>query len=241
VKRRLFLLTPAALFAAEDGLAYTLRRYVTPDGRVRYAALKSDLAPLDRYVNHLASFDPGRLPSREAKLAHWINVYNALVLWSTARDYPQEKDRLRNPLRRAAYFYKRKFTVAGQQRTLADIEDRSLREAFREPRIHFAIVCASASCPALSPVIYTSENVLAKLEQDATRFILSERNVRVDSNTKTVTTSEIFKWFQQDFGGSPRSVLNFLGRYQKEARLSEPGWKLRFMDYDWSINDAPLP
>jgi hypothetical protein len=242
VNRRFFLAAPVSLFANPlDGLAYSLRQYVTATGRVRYAALKADLAPLEGYVKHLATFDPSRLPSREAKLAHWINVYNALILWSFASDYPQQKDRLLNPVRRTAYFYARNFLVAGRSRTLAGIEDHSIREAFREPRIHFAIVCASASCPALSPEIYTAANVLAKLEQDAIRFLRADRNLRIDLRTKTVTTSEIFNWFQKDFGGSPQAVLHFIARYRTEARLSEPGWTLRFFDYDWSINDSPLP
>jgi hypothetical protein len=237
MNRRQLLL---ALFAPQpDGLQYTLTRYVTPEGKVRYGALKADIGPLEGYVKQLAIQDPDQLKTREARLAQWINVYNALILWSFAQDYPEQKDRLKNPLKRANYFYRRKFTVAGRQRSLADIEDNSLRKAFSEPRIHFAIVCASASCPALSQTVYTAANVLAKLEQDAVRFITAERNVKIDVKARTVTTSEIFKWFRADFGGSEQSVLAFLARYVKSARLTEPGWKLRYRNYDWSINDQP--
>lgn len=228
---------PGALWGQSDGLQYTLSKYVTADGKVRYGALRNDLGPLTRYVEQLNTTDAEKLPTREAKLAHWINTYNALILWSFASDYPGEKDRLRNPLRRANYFYRKKFAVGGKQRTLADIEDNSLRKAFREPRIHFAIVCASASCPWLSQTVYTASNVMAKLEQDAIRFIGAERNVQVDAAKRTVTTSEIFKWFREDFGGTEKAVLQFLGRYLKNARLEEPGWKLQYRSYDWSIND----
>lgn len=235
LNRRQLLL---AFFAPEaDGLQYTLTKYVTAEGKVRYGALKADLAPLDAYVRRLATENPDDLKTREARLAQWINVYNALILWSFAQDYPEQKDRLRNPLKRANYFYRRKFTVGGKQRTLADIEDNSLRKAFGEPRIHFAIVCASASCPALSRTVYTAANVMTKLEEDAVRFVGDERHVKLDVKARTVTTSEIFKWFRADFGGSEAAVLAFLGRYVKSARLSEPGWKLRYQDYDWSIND----
>lgn len=237
LNRRQLLL---ALFAGQpDGLQYTLTRYVTAEGKVRYGALKADIGPLDAYVKQLATQDPDQLKTREARLAQWINVYNALILWSFAQDYPEQKDRLKNPLKRADYFYRRKFTVGGRQRTLADIEDNSLRKAFGEPRIHFAIVCASASCPALSQTVYTAGNVLKKLEEDAVRFISAERNVRIDAKARTVTASEIFKWFRADFGGSEQSVLAFLGRYVKSARLDEPGWKLKYHNYDWTINDQP--
>ncbi len=226
------------LFAPpQDGLQYTLTKYVSEDGKVRYGALKEDLGPLDAYVKRLATEDPERLPSREAKLAQWINVYNSLILWSFAKDYPEEKDRLKNPLKRAQYFYRRKFTVGGKQRTLADIEDNSLRKAFAEPRIHFAIVCASASCPALSRTVYTAQNVMRKLEEDAQRFIAAERNVSVDQAIRTLTVSEIFKWFQRDFGGSEAAVLRFLNKYLPGTPITQTGWKLKYRPYDWSIND----
>ena len=235
--RRSIFPMPLALWGQTDGLQYSLSKYVTADGKVKYAALKADLGSLDKYVETLKTFDADKLPSREAKLAHWINVYNALILWSFAKDYPQEKDRLKNPLRRAAYFYRRKFRVGGLDRSLADIEDNSLRKAFKEPRIHFAIVCASASCPYLSTKVYTAGDVMVRMEEDARRFLTAERNVKVDAAKKTVTVAEIFKWFQADFGGSEKAVLQFLGRYLKTARLEEPGWKLKYFDYNWSIND----
>lgn len=235
--RRFVLLTPLALWGEQDGLQYTLTKYVSVDGKVKYGALKADLGPLEKYVEALKTIDAEKLPGREAKLAHWINVYNALILWSFAKDYPQEKDRLRNPLKRASYFFRRKFRVGGKDRSLSDIEDNSLRKAFQEPRIHFAIVCASTSCPYLATKVYSASDVMARLEEDAKRFITAERNVKVDSTKKTVTVSEIFKWFQADFGGSEKAVLQFLARYINTARLDEPGWKLKYFDYNWSIND----
>lgn len=240
MKRRAVFALPLSLWGQRtDGLAHTLKTYVTTNGRVRYAALKDDLEPLTRYVEELKTFDADRLPSREARLAHWLNAYNALILWSVAAEYPQEKDRLKNPLRRASYFYQRKFLVGGRERSLANIEDESLRKAFSEPRIHFAIVFGSASCPWLSHEVYTAKNVMARIEADAQRFVTSARNVKVDAAAKTVTVSELFKWFRKDFGGSDAKVLAFLARYQAKARLSEPGWKLKFEPYDWSINDQP--
>lgn len=231
-------LMPLAARGQQDGLQYSLTKYVTVDGKVKYGALKADIGPLDKYVETLKTFDADKLASREAKLAHWINVYNALILWSFAKDYPQEKDRLKNPLRRAAYFYRRKFLVGGRERSLADIEDNSLRKLFKEPRIHFAIVCASASCPYLAKKVYEAGDVMQRLEEDAIRFLTAERNVKVDTAKKTVTVSEIFKWFRADFGGSEAAVLRFLGRYIKTARLDEPGWRLRYFGYNWSINDS---
>ena len=129
----------------------TLTRYVTSDGRVRYAELKANLAPLAEFVRQIGEVSPDShpqlFPARQAKLAYWINTYNALVLWATARDYPQKKARLESLLGRARFFYREKFRVGGRQRTLSDIEDNSLRTGFQDARIHFAIVCASRGCP----------------------------------------------------------------------------------------------
>ena len=220
------------------GLALALERYVREDGKVRYGALKKDLGPLGEFVKTIETFDGDRLGSRNARLAWWINVYNALILWSFAKEYPEQRLRLKNSITRYTYFFRRKFVVGGKERSLADIEDRSLREGFREPRIHFAIVCASASCPWLSRTIYTEANVLEKLEVEAVRYVGQERNVKVDVARRTVTVSQIFEWFQKDFGGSEAAVLRFLARYVKTARLDEPGWKLKYTPYDWTINDT---
>jgi hypothetical protein len=243
--RRLFLASPLALYAAPgldlSGYQETLTKYVTPEGKVNYAGIHADFAGLDAFVKAIASFDANSLQTREDKLAHWINVYNALVLWSFAAEYPKDKNRLKNPLSRANYFFRRKFNVCGRQRSLDDIESNSLRKELKEPRIHFAIVCASTSCPALSRTAYTAANVMAQLEADALRFAAQDKNVRADVATKTLTVSEIFKWFQADFGGSEAAVIAFLSRYKKNARINDPGWKLKYFNYDWSINERAEP
>ncbi len=220
------------------GLAYSVEKYVTPQGLIHYGKLKQDLQPLDRTVKALAAYPAAALPDEKAQLSHWINVYNSLIMWSFARDYPQEKNRLKNPLKRAAYFYRRKFPVGGQERSLADIEDNSIRKPFREPRIHFTIVCASASCPWLSREVYTAANLDRKLEEEAARFIGQSRNVSCDPVRRVATVSEIFKWFQGDFGGSEEAVLRFIAPYLKQVPINPPNWRLKYFDYDWSINEV---
>lgn len=241
MKRRLFLALPASLLADSgpdlQGYQATLSKYVTPEGKVRYGEIHKDFAPLDAFVKALAKFDASTLKTNQEKLAFWMNAYNALVLWGFAAEFPKDKDRLKNPLSRANFFYRRKFSICGQQRSLDDIESNSIRRDLKEPRIHFAIVCASTSCPPLSQTAYTPENVSAELEKAAIRFTSSDTNVKADTATKTLTVSEIFKWFVKDFGGSEEAVLKFLSQYKKEARITDPGWKLKYFDYDWSINE----
>jgi hypothetical protein len=244
ISRRYFLAAAWAFSASPapapfdwKGLAHTLNKYVTADGKVRYGDLKQDLEPLRATAAALAKFNPESLPSREAKLAHWINVYNTFILLSFAEDYPEQKNRLKNPLKRAAYFYRRKFPVAGGERTLADIEDNSIR-SMGDPRIHFAIVCASASCPWLSRTVYDAANLEKQLETETNRFLGQSRNVTVDKVRRTATVSEIFKWFRKDFGGSEEAVLRFLANRLPSHAIQPSAWKLRYFDYDWSINDV---
>ncbi len=240
MKRRDFLgsLAAAGLAAAGPemdwrGLEHALRLYVTDDGKVKYGALKADLKPLAATVEQIAVFQPAGKPA----LAHWINTYNALILWSFANDYPAEKHRLKNPLRRAAYFYRRMFRIAGRERSLADLEDNTIRAA-GDPRIHFAIVCASASCPWLSREVYTEGNLERKLEEEARRFLGQSRNVRLDKVRRTASVSEIFKWFRKDFGGSEEAVLGWLAKRLPGQNIDPANWKLRYFDYDWSINEV---
>ncbi|MGH9612214.1 MAG: DUF547 domain-containing protein [Bryobacteraceae bacterium] len=221
-----------------------LRRFVQPNGKVRYAGLKANLAPLTGYVQQLAAVspdsDPLLYPSRAARLAYWIDTYNALVLWSFARDYPAKRNRLATLVGRGLFFELQKFTVGGQRLSLDAIETDKLRVAFHEPRIHFAIVCASSGCPWLAPEAYTEANVEPMLDQRARLFVNQRRNMVIDPQNRTVILSRIFDWYRKDFGGSDRAVLEFISHYRQDPQtiLSGNGWKLSYFDYNWSPNDA---
>lgn len=243
------LSSAAAPVAAPDIALYqsVLDRFVLDDGKVRYGALRRDIGALGEFVKQMASVSPhshpGLFPSREDRLAYWINAYNALVLHAFAEEYPDKKDRLAGLIGRGLFFYKRKFTVGGKQRTLANIENETIRKEFGEPRIHFAIVCASASCPRLSRTAYTARNLEAQLEAEAGRFLNEPRNIGIDTERRTVTLSKIFDWFAEDFGSTDGEVLAFVAKYNQGVRAaaSEGGWRIRHFEYDWSPNDAPAP
>jgi hypothetical protein len=218
-----------------------LTEYVTEDGKVRYAVLHDRIEPLDRFVTQIAAVTPDShpalFPSREAKLAYWLNAYNALVLWAFAKDYPQGQDRLSGKIGQLNFFFRRKFRVGGVERSLDDIETKSVRRAFGDPRIHFALVCASESCPWLSRTAYTAENLEKELEARTRLFVNQSRNVTVDEKTGTLRLSKIFEWYEGDFGGRAK-LLEFLDRYrdQKAARLAGRSWKIGYFDYSWKLN-----
>ena len=221
-----------------------LSKHVNDAGGVRYAALNKDLAPLNRFVEQLAQVSPDShpalFPSREARLAHWLNAYNALVLWAFAREYPESRTRLANKLGQFNFFYRRKFTVGGQARSLDDIETNSVRKAFGDPRIHFALVCASASCPWLSATAFTAANLEAELDKRTRLFVGQARNVEKDPATGRLTLSMIFRWYEADFGGREK-LLAFLERQTPGITNGSNGRSvsLRYRPYDWSLNEAP--
>ncbi len=227
--------------AAYNGL---LQRHVTPHGDVRYGDLHHRLEPLESFVRQIAAVSPHShpelFPGDKAKLAYWINTYNSLVLWAFASKYPKDKDQLSGLIGRGLFFYKRKFTVGGKKLTLAHIENDIIREEFDEPRIHFALVCASESCPWLANHAYTAARLEEMLEEETRRFLNQDRNVQIDREARVVHLSKLFDWYGKDFGVTQAERLAFIARYRTDAEsLTRGKWKVRHLDYDWSPNDVP--
>lgn len=225
---------------------HILQRYVTGDGRVRYAELHRDLGPLQRFVDQIGTVspdsDPSMFPSRQSQLSYWLNAYNALVLYSFAKDYPEDKDRLSSRLGRARFFYWTKFSVGGKKRTLDDIETRSVRYEFREPRVHFALVCGALGSPWLSREPYHGDRLEAQLEQQTAQFLKQSRNARVEEDSHIITLSEIFDWYIKDFGANQEQVLRFVAKYRPDdGRWLRAGrWRVKYFPYDWTLNDAAM-
>ena len=220
-----------------------LTEYVREDGRVDYAGLRANPGKLGKFVSQIAAVSPDSapkaFPARSDRLAYWINAYNALVLHAFSREYPEKRDRLKGTIGRALFFYKVKHRVGGANRSLANIEDNTIRK-FGDPRIHFAIVCASAGCPWLSRTAYTGANVEGQLEAEARKYFGQDRNFRLEEGTKTVYLPQIFEWFRGDFGGTPSAVLKFVSRYRTAdaGKLSNGAYRIRYTPYDWSPNDV---
>jgi hypothetical protein len=252
--RRAGLLAMLALLAAaapawpDDGpYARLLARHVRPGtiagirlAVVDYAALRDDL-DYPRALASLAAVDPDRLASEPARLAFWINAYNLLAIKAVLDRYPvgsiKDGGNLLRPI------WKRKVgAAAGRERTLDEIEHDILRPRFREPRVHFAIVCASLSCPDLRREPYEGARLPAQLAE-ATRGFLASRTKGVDpgADGRTARVSSIFKWFADDFGGAEGVVRFVRGAADPAlaARLAPLGpGGLAYLPYDWSLNDA---
>jgi hypothetical protein len=220
-----------------------LQVYVNRIGEVDYAALRADRQDLDAYVRLLGESSPANrpqmFPTRADELAYWINAYNAFVVRGVVDHYPTRSVRDIGAL--YGFFRHKGYTAGGERMSLQYLENDILRKKYAEPRIHFAIVCASVSCPMLARDAYTAGNLEALLERQARAFVGQRRNVYIDAAVNEITLSEILRWYKDDFERTGQSVLRYIRRYASEEegramdRLRQP--KIKYFDYDWSINE----
>lgn len=223
-----------------------LSEYVDPAGFVDYARLETHADSVLRpYLQQLAETDPAAL-DREARLAFWINAYNAYTIKLILDHYPVESindikpgagptiPKVNSPFKLDVG------EVAGEVRTLDEIEHGIIRERFDEPRIHFALVCAAVSCPRLRREAYTGNRLEAQLDDQARAFLRDTDKNLVPAGEKTVALSRIFKWFDEDFGGSSAAIQRFIAPYfdgNVRTKLEQARYDVSFREYDWSLND----
>lgn len=211
-----------------------LRQY-NHQGQVDYAGLKQEEAQLDAYLDALAKIDPLSLADDE-QFAFYINAYNAWTIKLILTEYPGvESIKDYGSLFKSPW--KKKFVnIKGEIVTLDHIEHDILRPQFRNPRVHFAINCAAKSCPPLYREAFVGKRLHAQLDDAARRFVNDGRFNRLEGNTLYV--SSIFKWFKEDFNGD---IVGFFEEYAlpelKEAiSASRQLLKVKYLDYDWSLN-----
>ncbi|MBD2448443.1 DUF547 domain-containing protein [Nostoc sp. FACHB-152] len=219
-----------------------LRQYVDQDGRVNYAAWKTEQPQV--LADWLLSLKESTLKSNinaQEKLALWINLYNALTISSILEKYPLDSILPKifgvpNWLGFLWFFQRRVYYIFGQHYSLAQIENQILRDELQEPRIHFAIVCASVGCPLLRPEAYFPEQVNQQLDEDTHRFINNPQKVRYDFDSQTLYSSKIFKWYRQDFLKVAPSIPEYIDSYLKIDVPLTAATPISYLDYDWSLN-----
>ena len=241
----ILLMIPLKFFMQEDHL-YTnlLKKYIT-DGLVNYENLKDDIR-LNKYLDQLSSTNPDEL-SPKKKLAFWINVYNAFTLQIVCENYPIESiTDLNTGGKIISYVFsktvwdKEYVNINNKKYSLNDIEHNILRK-MNEPRIHFAVVCASISCPKLRNEAYESEKIESQLNDQADLFINDTTKNSFDLNSQKAELSKIFDWFEEDFGNTDESVLKFLADYLPESLQNDINenagkWEIDYKDYNWKLN-----
>jgi len=221
-----------------------LKKFVDVGGMVEYTgwkASRADRQALNRYLNRLSHASFPRSSSRQAALAFWINAYNALTVEGILREYPTSSIR-NHTAKLFGYNLWEDFRllVGGRPYSLEEIEHEILRK-MGEPRIHFAIVCASIGCPRLLNEAYTAVKLDQQLTANTRAFFADPDKFRHDAARRTITVSPILDWFAEDFGADQAKQLRTIAPYlpDDDARqLATSGTvQVRHLDYDWGLND----
>jgi hypothetical protein len=212
--------------------------------RIAYAKVSdADRKRLDDYLLRMSRVRISEF-SRDEQRPYWINLYNAVTVDVVLDHYPVDSIRdisISPGLFSIGPWKKKLIRVEGEEISLDDIEHRILRPIWKDPRIHYAVNCASLGCPNLMPVAFTAANAEELLDGGAKNFINSEHGARFDLDARLIASS-IYDWFQEDFGGSESGVIAHLRLYAKPALKVklEAVTEVYDFDYDWTLNDAEL-
>jgi len=228
-----------------------LHTYVTDHGWVDYAGLARERGELNRFLEESGKISPDEFRNKEDRLAFWINAYNAFTVADVLDMVYGKHQSVRDV---SGFFDGRRHLVAGEQLTLDEIEKRG--RDLHDPRIHFALVCASTSCPTLQRFAYTRDKLNSQLDQAAREFLADpNRGLRYDAQKNELYVSPIFKWYAGDFTRtwtgagsvwasvratvSGGDLLNFIARYappEVARQIQEHLPVVHYLDYDWSLN-----
>ncbi len=256
---------PTPMTFSHDDFDAFLRRMVDTEGRVDYAAAAADRADLDRYLAALAARSPDShpevFPHEHDRLAYWINAYNASAIALVLREYPIAGVRDVRPLgpfsfllpKGAGFFLLRRVVLGGKSTTLYGLENVVIRRRFDEPRIHFALNCASIGCPRLPAEAFEGARLETQLARETTRFLAERRNAHARPDEREIALSSIFDWFEDDFTGwlerrhpGRGSTLEAYVRLHAGDELAREldacaDCDVVFVPYDWGLNAQPAP
>jgi hypothetical protein len=235
-------------------------RFVDENGLVDYQGLAKDPAGLERY--HLAltarspDSDPELFPGSDDELAYWINAYNASVLTTVIAHYPiASVTDVKAPFPlglvsdKLGFFVLQEITLGGEGMNLYALENSVIRGRFAEPRVHFALNCASRGCPRLPRTAFTAAELDEQLDRETRRFFAEERNLRIAHGERVVYLSAILDWYEDDFTDwlaarrpeRPATLLEYVALYVPPERAADLArsrdYEIRFVPYDWTLND----
>jgi hypothetical protein len=224
-----------------------LNQYVRPDDSglnlFDYGGLQSNgphRAQLDQYIDRIAALDVPALPDGEA-FAALANLYNALTIRLIIENYPLKSiTSIRPGLFSIGPWKKDLITLGGERVSLDDIEHGMLRKRFADPRVHYAVNCASIGCPNLQPFAWTAGTLDADLDTAARAYVNHPRGVSVRADGR-LEVSKIYSWYKEDFGGTEEGILAHLAAYAAPDLAGQIRTSADIVSYryDWSLNDAP--
>ncbi len=214
-----------------------LKKHVNNDGFVDYKGFIKDSLALNKYLEKLSSNAPANSWSKDEKFAYWINAYNAFTVKLIVSNYPVKSIKelgANNPIIFVNTAWDKKFfSIDGKKMTLNTIEFKILKKQFSDPRRHFAINCASYSCPKLLNEAYEAKTLDAQLTAQAKAFLAdTEKNKMSATNPKL---SSIFKWYSGDFETAGKSKIEFINQFTSTKINSNA--KIEYLDYSWNLNE----
>jgi len=223
----------AASTIAHDQWTTLLTKHVSEEGKVNYKGFLDDQAEFQLYLDALSNNPPANNWSENEQMAYWINAYNAFTVKLIIDNYPLEsiKDISSGIAMINSPWDIKFFKIGDTEFDLNTIEHEILRKDYNEPRIHFAVNCASYSCPKLRNSAFTAEALDAQLDVQAKGFLSNPaKNIITEHETKL---SKIFDWFESDFT-KERTLFDFISSYKSSIRESN---EVEFIAYDWSLNE----
>lgn len=227
---------------AHAAYARVLEQFVSTNG-VDYSAFKARPLDLNTYLDEAARVteDEFKSWSEAQQLALLLNLYNAATLRLIIDHHPVSS------IRKIGGWFTSPWELPvvrlwGQTNSLDWLEHGIIRPRYAEPRIHFAVVCAAKGCPPLRTEPFVAERLDVQLDDQTRQFLGQRDKNRLDVTTRTLHLSPIFKWYRGDFETAGDDLPRFLRPYFNEAEarvLNDPKLRIRFTNYDWSLNDAP--
>lgn len=217
--------------------AAVLRAAVDAEGRVDFTMLAARPGPIEAVVADIARAAPNNapeaFPARADRIAFHLNAYNALAMYGVVRDGIPARLSL---LGRVNFFKLTRFVVGGLTISLYDYENDEIRP-IGEERVHFALNCMAVSCPRLPAAPFTAAGLDRELDAAARHFFAEPRNVTVEDAERTVFLSAILDFYTADFLAKAPSLIAYVNRYR--ATPIPQDYRVRFFQYDWTINRQP--
>jgi hypothetical protein len=214
-----------------------LKKHVNEAGLVDYKSFIKDSVALNKYLAKISDNAPASSWSSDEKFAYWINAYNAYTVKLIADNYPVKSIKDLAPKNAVIFINttwdKKFFSIDGKKMTLNTIEHKILRKRFNDPRMHFAINCASMSCPKLLNEAYEAKTLDKQLTAQAKDFLSDTKKNKVSKDNPEL--SSIFDWFNKDFTKTGKTKIGFINQYAP-VKINENA-SLKYMSYDWSLND----
>lgn len=203
------------------------------NGLVNYAQVKAHKGELQKLIDEIEVMNVTKEANARNE-AFYINAYNLIVIYNVTRHYPIE-----GPLKIDGFFDKKKHKIAGDFITLNDIENEKLRKVYKDPRLHFVLVCAAKGCPKITNFAYRPATLSKKLDQQTKKAVNDPNFIRVKTKSGKVLVSEIFKWYKVDFvkGDDFQPLISFLNKYRAEGKTISKDLTVGFYPYNWQLND----